>query len=263
MQRLGRNVNGYFGERIDLTATLSGCEAAALAHGWKQDFLPPETLRRPAYFRKSPTGQGPRFYISTGMHGDEPAGPLAARRLLELNRWPNADLWLLPCLNPTGLRAGTRNNDQGHDINRDYRHFRTPEAQGHVDWLRGLPPLDLSLLLHEDWESHGFYVYELNWTNRSSLARPMVDAVRQICPIDESPAIDGREVSEPGIIRPKLTPEERPDWPEAIWLGMNKGHLSYTVEAPSDWPLEIRVQALVTAVYAAFNAFDPAAGFRY
>jgi murein peptide amidase A len=263
VHRLGRNADGYFGERIDLTATLSACQTAALAHGWQEDFFPPDSLRRPVYFRKSPTGQGPRFYVSTGMHGDEPAGPLAAQRLLELNRWPNADLWLLPCLNPTGLRAGTRNNAGGHDINRDYRQPRTEEAQGHIEWLKDLPPLDLSLLLHEDWESHGFYVYELNGTNHPSLARAMVDAVRLVCPIDESAAIDGREVSEPGIIRPKLTPEERLDWPEAIWLGVNKGQLSYTIEAPSDWPLEVRVQALVTAVQAAMEAFCHPGESRY
>jgi len=189
------------------------------------------------------------------MHGDEPAGPLAVQRLLEDNRWPDADLWLLPCLNPTGLQAGTRGNAAGIDINRDYRHFYTAEARGHVDWLRSLPQFDLTLLLHEDWESHGFYAYELNRQNQPSLAHAMIQAVRMVCPIDESPLIDGREVSEPGIIRPLLIPEERPEWPEALWLGVHKGQLSYTIETPSDWPLSVRICALVTAVRAALESF--------
>lgn len=189
------------------------------------------------------------------MHGDEPAGLLAARRLLEENQWPEADLWLLPCLNPTGLQAGTRVNAEGFDINRDYRDFRTAEARGHVEWLNRQPAFDLTLLLHEDWESHGFYTYELNWSDQPSLAGAMIAAARTVCPIDESAVIDGREVSEPGVIRPHLKPEERPDWPEAFWLGVYKGPLNYTMEAPSDWPLAVRVAALTTAVQAALDQF--------
>jgi len=34
-------------------------------------------------------------------HGDEPAGPLVALQLIQENRWPeNAEIFLLPCLNP-------------------------------------------------------------------------------------------------------------------------------------------------------------------
>ena len=34
MQRLGKNINGYFGEGIDIDAVLSDCISAARAHGW-------------------------------------------------------------------------------------------------------------------------------------------------------------------------------------------------------------------------------------
>src|SRR5215472_10135463 len=34
LQRLGRNINGYFGESIDIDAVLSDCIAAAHAHRW-------------------------------------------------------------------------------------------------------------------------------------------------------------------------------------------------------------------------------------
>jgi hypothetical protein len=40
----------------------------------------------------------------------------------------------------------------------------------------------------------------------------------------------------------------RPQWPEAFWLLTHKTRHSYTLEAPSDFPLETRVNALVTAV---------------
>ena len=41
---------------------------------------------------------------------------------------------------------------------------------------------------------------------------------------------------------------ERPDWPEAFHLIHNKTRLSYTLEAPSDFPLLTRVNALAPAV---------------
>lgn len=255
MERLGQNNGGYFGEGIDVATLLKACDQAAARHGWQRDMLPPVGLSRPAYFRPASRPDAPRLYFSAGMHGDEPASPLAALRLLEENRWPDANLWLVPCLNPHGLRLGTRGNADGIDINRDYRHFQTSEATGHVEWLHRQPRFDLTLLLHEDWESHGFYAYELNWRSQRSLAPAIIQAVRAVCPIDESPLIDGRETSEPGIIRPQINPEERPEWPEALWLGVHKGPLSYTLESPSDWPMSIRVNSLVTAVRTALLQF--------
>ncbi|MFO1459697.1 MAG: M14 family metallocarboxypeptidase [Verrucomicrobiota bacterium] len=255
MQRLGKNHDGYRGEGLDLEKTLAACTAAARTHGWERDFLDPDHLGRIAFRRPARATGAPRIYISTGIHGDEPAGPLTALRLLEENRWPDAHLWLLPCLNPDGFRAGTRTNREGIDLNRDYRHFRGPETRGHVEWLERQPGFDLTLLLHEDWESHGFYTYEVNRGTHPSVAPHMIAAVRPVCPIDESPLIDGREASEPGIIRPVLTPEERPEWPEALWLITHRTPLSYTLEAPSDWPLGTRVLALTNAVRAAADTF--------
>lgn len=255
MQRLGRNSGRYMGDPIDLERVLKAGDAAARVHGWEREIIWPVELGRPAYRRITGRPGAPRLYISAGMHGDEPAGPLAAVRLLEENDWPDADLWLLPCLNPEGLRANTRENAHGVDINRDYRHFRSVEAQGHVAWLERQPRFDLTLLLHEDWESHGFYTYEVNQGNHPSLAASMISAVRPVCPVDESPVIDGRETSEPGILRPALTPEERPEWPEALWLIVHQSSLSYTLEAPSDWPMEVRVQSLIRAVRAAMHSF--------
>ena len=43
--------------------------------------------------------------------------------------------------------------------------------------------------------------------------------------------------------------------PEAFYLIRHKTHLSYTLEAPSDFPLELRAAALVAAVKAALAAF--------
>jgi len=117
-------------------------------------------------------------------------------------------------------------------------------------WLKAQPDFDLCLCLHEDWESQGFYVYELNPDNRPSLAQAIVDRVADVCPVDPSEIIEGRPAHK-GIIRPSVDPRSRPQWPEAFFLLTHKTRLSYTLEAPSDFPLATRVAALVAAVRAA------------
>jgi hypothetical protein len=42
--------------------------------------------------------------------------------------------------------------------------------------------------------------------------------------------------------------EDRPDWPEAMYLGVHHTEVSYTTETPIGFPLEQRVQAQIAAV---------------
>ena len=80
----------------------------------------------------------------------------------------------------------------------------------------------------------------------------MIEAVKTVCPVDLSENIEGRP-AHGGIIRPVLNPQERPDWPEALYHITHKSRQGYTLEAPSDFPLPTRVNALVAAVNAAFD----------
>ena len=66
-------------------------------------------------------GDGPRVYLSSGIHGDEPAGPLVLLDLMSGGFFTPDKHWLVcPALNPTGLAAGLRENAAGIDLNRDY-----------------------------------------------------------------------------------------------------------------------------------------------
>jgi protein MpaA len=110
--------------------------------------------------------------------------------------------------------------------------------------------------VHEDWESAGFYLYELNPDKRPSLAEPMIAAVSQVCPIDHSPLIEGRE-AKGGIIRPLLDPFEREKWPESIYLQVHHTRLSYTIETPSALALDTRIAALRCALRTAIALACP------
>jgi protein MpaA len=249
---------GYRGETIDILIALREIETAALQHGWTSEaFHETPKFKFLALHRSPFATRGPqspiRIYLSTGIHGDEPAGPLAALRLLQENRWPaDLELWLCPCLNPAGFALNRRENDQGKDLNRDYRHLETAEVRAHVAWLQRQPLFDLCLCLHEDWEARGFYVYELNPENRPSLAESIVARVAEVCPIDQSEMIEDRPARN-GIIRPNLDPATRPRWAEAFYLITSKTRLSYTLEASSAFPLPVRVAALVEGARAALG----------
>jgi predicted deacylase len=245
--RLGKNVGRYLGETIDIQSVLRQIEQSIAGKNWVRDadFF---ALRRP-----NPAARL-RLYISSGIHGDEPAGPLAVLQLLQEDRWPDdIAIWLCPCLNPAGFPLNRRENAGGIDLNRDYRNPQSPEVRAHIQWLDRQPPLDLSLCLHEDWEASGFYVYELNPENRPSHAGKMLEAVSRVCPVDTSPMIEGRPAQN-GVIRPGINPADRPQWPEAFYLITHKTRQSYTTEAPSDFPLPTRVAALTAAVRAVLDA---------
>lgn len=262
LKRLGKNHGGYYGEIIDVRAILRETELVAQQHDWTSEVFHKSDDFKWLAFRRQPSAGAPavaRIYISAGIHGDEPAGPLAALKLLRENRWPeNVEILLLPCLNPPGFAANRRENPSGIDLNRDYRNSRSAEARAHIAWLELQPRFDIYLCLHEDWESHGFYLYEQNPDQKPSLAETIMAQVGQVCPIDPSEIIEDRPAQN-GIIRPIFSLPDRPDWPEAFYLLSYKSRQGYTLEAPSDFPLETRVAALTTAVTAAVDFLATAA----
>lgn len=228
---------------LDPRATATRLAAAARAAGFDvESFGEAAGCPLLALTRRAP-GPRPRVYVSAGIHGDEPAGPLALAEMLEAGAFDDRAVWFLcPLLNPAGFRAGTRENAEGVDLNRDYRATRSDEIRRHIAWLRRQPNFDLALCVHEDWEARGYYLYEQNPLGRPSLAEPMLEAVARGCPIDPSDLIDGRE-ARAGIIRPLLDPAQRELWPEAIYLRAHHSRLIYTIESPSGFPLAQRIAA--------------------
>jgi protein MpaA len=253
-QRLGKNRGSYQGETIDIHKLLKDIQEIAGKTGWSLEPLNvSESLQLPA-FQKIAKRPRKHLYISSGMHGDEPAGPLALLRLFEEDEWPDdISLFVIPCLNPGGFMRNTRENEEGVDLNRDYRSRTSTLVRAHIRWLEQRPRFDLSLLLHEDWEANGFYLYELNPDLQPALGEAMIQRVKDVCPIDDSVLIDGREAKD-GIICANRYLKDRPDWPEAFYLIHHKTRLSYTLEGPSDFPLLTRVNALAAAVRAALEA---------
>jgi murein peptide amidase A len=185
----------------------------------------------------------PVVYISSGIHGDEPAGPLALAHLWQENFFDDSIEWLIcPALNPGGLRYQTRETPEGHDLNRDYLTLATKEVAAHRAWLESMPKPDLFLSLHEDWETSGIYFYEINLHHdHPERAQRLLESAQPWFQPEPGPIIDGHKCRAPGWIYHPAHPDLPQHWPEAIYLSHRGCPLSFTLETPSAAPLADRV----------------------
>ena len=197
-------------------------------------------------------GGGPRVYLSAGIHGDEPAGPLALLELIREGFFSESVDWsICPLLNPSGFAAKRRENAGGIDLNRDYWLRSTSEVMAHALWLDARPRPDLFISLHEDWEATGFYFYEINlMADHPARTRLILEAVSPWFPAEPGPEIDGHEVRESGWIYHPAEPDLPEGWPEAIYLAKMGCPISLTFETPSRAALGQRVAAHAAAVRA-------------
>jgi len=197
-------------------------------------------------------GPGNRVYLSAGMHGDEPAGPIALLEMMRAGFFSDRIHWFIcPALNPGGLAASRRENADGVDLNRDYWALSTPEVAAHTEWLDSQPAPDLCISLHEDWETRGFYFYEINLgEDDPERAAAILAAVSPWFPAEAGPEIDGHECREPGWIYHPAEPDLPEGWPEAIYLAKMGCPLSFTFETPSCGKLAARVASHCAAITA-------------
>ena len=71
----------------------------------------------PAYAKPRPPA-----LLFGAIHGDEPVSQLMLERLADelVERPPGRDTWIIPCVNVDGMLAGTRNNANDVDLNRNF-----------------------------------------------------------------------------------------------------------------------------------------------
>jgi protein MpaA len=251
---------------FDPVSYTSELEEAARTSDWTVRYLSPTgSGPRPWLRRAFPIKETapPRLYLSAGIHGDEISGPLA---LLEMIRQPGFfagfDVVMFPILNPNGLARGVRANWDEIDLNRDYRALKSREISSHVETLLTLGRFDAALMLNEDYEGIGAYIYELNDTLDPELGAKVIAAMGLHVPIDMRPEIE-EAVARHGVISrrdliAKLGPiEDRPEWAEAIYLLVHHTDAAYTTETPKPFPIEARVKAQIAAVETVMGAFKP------
>jgi protein MpaA len=207
--------------------------------------------------RERSRGQRPfRVCLGAGIHGDEPAGVEAVLRWLEWlpaigPRLPAAELTIFPCLNPSGYERNRRVNDDGIDLNRQYKNPRAPievravrraldQLSAHRPTGRAGRRYDLSVEFHEDVDSAGFYLYELVDRSRP-IGHALIAAAARRLPINQARRIEGTN-AEAGIIHRNRRAVGRrwSRWPHALYLLHLGTPHCLTFETPVTAPLSRR-----------------------
>ena len=204
-------------------------------------------------------GNSLRALISAGIHGDEPGGIESIINFLKnseyldyINEW---EITLLPCINPYGYEFGTRTNHQGKDLNRLFKLKNPPEE---VVFAQSILETDFKLIidLHEDNESHGYYLYQTGLSKTyEKIGLEILNSLEGIMPINLETEIAGSQADQ-GIIGKELEILSMDWWPMALY-GLSKGtQMCLTLETSSLFDMETRVHAHLTAINTAFKHFQ-------
>lgn len=212
-----------------------------------------ETPRKNYSLIKFVLGEGNRrkALISAGIHGDEPSGTETICSFLENNRFHTYatewELTFLPCLNPYGYEYGIRENHEGNDLNRLFKHNSPPPE---VSFAMSVfdKSYDLTIELHEDFMSPGYYLYQKGTRAEDDCLGPhILQDVKNIMPINLSEEIDGYSANK-GVVIPENDLEAMDWWPMALY-SLSKGtRRALTLESATKFSMEKRVEAHLLAI---------------
>ena len=206
-------------------------------------------------------GEGNRLkaMISAGIHGDEPSGVETICSFLENNRFEKfADVWeltFLPCLNPYGFEIGSRENHEGKDLNRLFKHDSPPQkvkfAKSSFDKY-----YDLTIELHEDFMTPGYYLYQKGThAEDDQLGKKILQAVKKVMPINLNGEIDGCSAQE-GIMVPENDFKSMDWWPMALYSLFKGTRRCLTLETATKFSMDVRIEAHLVAIDTALNYFS-------
>jgi len=195
-----------------------------------------------------------QFYVSAGIHGDEPAGTEALLAWAEKNYklLSKIPLIIYPCLNPWGLIENSRLNVKGKDLNRSWDKSGEVIISEVIKRSEGAR-FRLAINLHEDYDANGIYLYEPpHGKKRDDLADKILSSGRKYIPIDTRKKIEGRWARN-GVIRPAASSLPKEGLPEAAFLQEFRSDRTFVFETPSEYDLRTRVQAQVAMLERAVS----------
>ena len=204
-------------------------------------------------------GNPQRVLISAGIHGDEPGSVESLLSFLQDEHYlpyiNNLEITLLPCINPHGYEFGTRENHQGKDLNRLFKVDEPPIEVFFAQSILSIP-FELTIELHEDNESTGYYLYQKGIDAKDDeLGVEILDAIKNIMPINLDDEIDGSSANH-GVIGKNIDISSMDWWPMALY-GLSKGvERCLTLETASQFDMATRVNAHLTAIKTALNYFS-------
>lgn len=195
---------------------------------------------------KSRIPDAPRLLVASGFHGEEPAGPWGVLAFLESApdaMLAAANLSLLPLVNVSGFRAGSRFNAAGENPNRGYLGLPSdaPSREGrllldHAPLLREAAA-DGLLTCHEDvLLSHGYLYCQERWRLPGRLPQALRAAIAAHFALHPDGFVDGCAVID-GIVFNHY------DSSFESWLMTQGIACTACVETPGQQPIERRIAA--------------------
>ena len=139
----------------------------------------------------------------------------------------------------------SRRDPDGRDLNRSFHTSAVPQIAAQMQWLTGCA-FDLALNVHEDYDAIGLYIYELQRV-KPYWAELLLEAAAKYIPADPRKRIEGR-AARAGVVRRTITPELMPEWPEAFVLYFQNAVRIFTIETPSEFHLDDRVDAHIAMI---------------
>jgi hypothetical protein len=208
-----------------------------------------EASKMKVFYLKSPAlGKDGGIYLSAGIHGDEPGSTegLLAWAVENQRQLATLPLLVFPCLNPWGITHNRRTDEDGIDLNRCFHNDRHPTVAA-VRRIAGRRRFDAALMLHEDYDGEGVYLYEHRRSEQ--WGDSILDAAASAIPREPRRLIEGRR-AHAGLLTPRFSPSvfKKIGHPEAIWLHLNGCTRSITFETPSEFALERRIAAQRAAI---------------
>lgn len=190
------------------------------------------------------------IYLSAGIHGDEAAGCHGLLKWAEENArsLKKLPLLILPCLNPWGLQQNRRSDFLGDDLNRAWSRNDKAIIVAVKQLLLGRS-LAFSLMLHEDYDAEGIYLYE-HLSDKPHIGEDILKRAGAFIAPDPRSKIEGRNVLKRGLFRFKASSKrfDKMGHPESIFLFENYSERCVTFESPSEFAPEKRVAAHKAAV---------------
>ena len=194
------------------------------------------------------------IYLSAGIHGDESgaAEGLLAWAESNLDQLRSLPLLIYPCLNPWGLVNNSRFDASGTDLNRIWSTPKNILIKYIFNRTKALN-FQVVINLHEDFDGQGVYLYEPSLGGRpSKKAESIIEAASAFIPADPRRMIDGRKATN-GIIRPRPSNPPKEGIPEALHFYIEHKCPTFTFETPSEFDLELRIQAQVAMIEQIFQ----------
>ncbi len=186
--------------------------------------------------------------ITAGIHGDEPAGPIALTQFVERGSFPfNLRLIILPLLNPSGFAKKSRYNKQRRDLNRTFnREVTEPkEIELFKKAIEG-EKIDLMLSMHEDDTHDGTYLYTSDQDKIASYKRLLKDTNNYL-PTEDGKSVYG-DKSDDGVIYIDSKNHKAKHTHSLEYYMQDRGIQYVTFETPGKATLHKRILAQICAL---------------